>query len=110
MLICTLFTSAGQLFFKYGSKTFQWDVVELMTNYNLILGFILYGVGALMLVMALKFGNLSAIYPFVSLTFIWVMLISAWFLGEQINNLKIGAVVFIVLGVILIAKGDDNGK
>jgi drug/metabolite transporter (DMT)-like permease len=110
MLICTLFTAAGQLFFKYGSESFKWNIIELITNYNLILGFVLYGIGALLLIIALRFGELSVIYPFVSLTFIWVTVISFWFLGEQINNFKIGAVIFIVLGVSLIAWGSNDEK
>tara|TARA_Y100000310_G_C20563944_1_gene754506 strand:+ start:305 stop:712 length:408 start_codon:yes stop_codon:yes gene_type:complete len=110
MLVCTLFTATGQLFFKYGSQTFRLDIVSLLTNYNLILGFTLYGFGALLLIVALKFGELSVIYPFVSLTFIWVMMVSFWILGETLNNLKIGAVIFIVFGVTLIARGGKNGK
>jgi len=109
MLLCTFFTATGQLFFKYSSESFQWNIISLLTNYNLILGFVIYGVGALLLIVALKFGDLSTIYPFVSLTFIWVMFISSWVLGEKINNFKIGAIVFIVFGVILIAGG-SNGK
>jgi drug/metabolite transporter (DMT)-like permease len=109
MLLCTVFTAAGQLFFKYGSETFEWNL-SLLTNYNLILGLVLYGAGALLLIVALKFGDLSVIYPIVSLTFIWVMFISVWFLGEKITNFKIGAVIFIVFGVVLIARGSKDGK
>ncbi len=107
MLLCTLFTAAGQLFFKYSSESFQLNLT-LLTNYNFILGLVLYGVGALLLIIALKFGDLSVIYPFVSLTFIWVMFISARILGEEMNNFKIGAVIFIIFGVILIARGSDG--
>jgi drug/metabolite transporter (DMT)-like permease len=109
MLLCTLFTAVGQLFFKYGSVNFGWSIAGLFGNYNLILGLFLYGLGAVLLIVALKFGDLSVIYPIVSFTFIWVMFISVWFLGEKITNFKIGAVIFIVFGVILIARG-SNGK
>lgn len=105
MLVCTLFTATGQLFLKYGSADFQLNLLELLTNYNLILGLVLYAAGAVLLVVALKFGDLSVIYPIVSLTFVWVMFISMWFLGEEMNNFKIGAVIFIIFGVVLIARG-----
>ncbi len=82
---------------------------SLLINFYLILGLILCGAGSLLLIIALKFGDLSVIYPVVSLTFVWVMFISVWVLGEQINNFKIGAIIFIVFGVILIARG-SNGK
>jgi len=108
MILCTLFTAAGQLFFKYSSQTFEWNISSLITNYNLILGFVLYALGAGLLIIALKFGDLSVIYPFVSLTFIWVMIISVWFLGEKLNNFKFGAIIFIIFGVVMISRGESQ--
>ncbi|MEW5896859.1 MAG: hypothetical protein AB1668_04155 [Nanoarchaeota archaeon] len=107
MLICTIFTALGQLFFKYGSATFEFDAMKLITNYNLILGFVFYGLGALLLITALKFGKLSIIYPFVSLTFVWVMLMSVFIFDEAINSFKINAVFLIILGIIFI-RGSEN--
>lgn len=109
MVLCTLFTATGQLFFKYSSTSFEWNIFSMITNHNLILGFIFYAFGAGMLIAALRFGNLSLIYPFVALTFVWVMFISGWILKENINNLKIGAAVFIIFGIVLVA-GSNNGK
>ncbi|MBI2112755.1 EamA family transporter [Candidatus Woesearchaeota archaeon] len=108
MLFCTLFTASGQLFFKYSSEKFQWNFMSLITNYNLLLGLFLYGIGAALFILALKFGDLSATYPLVSLTFIWVMLISSVILKENINGFKISAIVFIIIGVVAITKGDKN--
>ena len=105
MLICTIFTASGQFFFKHSAKSFQWDIISLLTNYNLIFGAFFYAVGALLLIVALKYGDLSVVYPFVSLTFIWVMIISFIFFQEVINNFKVAAVIFIIFGVTLIARG-----
>ena len=108
MLVGTFFTSIGQLYFKYGSNTFRWDLFSLLTNYNLILGLFLYGIGAGLLIISLKYGELSVIYPFVSLTFIWVTIISAVILKENINIFKVAAIIFIVLGVALIGRGSNH--
>ena len=110
MLVCTIFTASGQFFFKHSAQTFQWDVFSLLTNYNLILGGCFYAVGAMLLIIALKYGDLSVVYPFVALTFVWVMLISSIFFGEIINNFKVGAVIFIIFGVILVGRGAADGK
>lgn len=106
MIICTLFTALGQLFFKYSSQSFELNIISLITNYNLILGFIFYGLGALLLIIALRFGELSAIYPFISLTFIWVMVISLIVFNETINSFKINALILIISGTILIFRGE----
>ena len=110
MLLCTFFAAAGQLFFKYASKDFSLILTNLLTNYYLILGFFFYAFGALLLIIALKFGELSVLYPFESINFVWVTFLSFWFLGEKLNHFKIWAVVFIIFGVVLIARGSKDGK
>src|SRR3989338_902434 len=89
MVLCTFLTASGQLFFKYGSQQLEWSLSGMLTNFSLIMGFVLYGLGALVLILALRFGNLSALYPVVSLTFVWVMLISFFVLHESMNHFKI---------------------
>jgi multidrug transporter EmrE-like cation transporter len=106
VVICTLFTALGQLFFKYSSQSFELDIISLITNYNLIIGFFFYGLGAILLIIALRFGDLSVIYPFVSLTFVWVMIISALVFSEMINSFKINALILIILGIMLIGGGE----
>jgi undecaprenyl phosphate-alpha-L-ara4N flippase subunit ArnE len=102
ILFCTIFTSVGQLFFKYSSETFTLNIFEMLTNYNLLLGFLFYGVGAALLIVGLKFGDLSRLYPIVSLNFVWVTIISVIFLGEKLNSFKINAVILVIFGVVLI--------
>lgn len=109
MVLCTIFTAIGQLFFKYSSVNFKLNIFSIITNINLILGLFFYALGAGLLIIALKFGNLSVIYPFVSLTFVWVLFISFWFLNESINNFKVSGIIFIVFGVSLMGMV-KNGK
>ncbi len=102
MILCTIFTAVGQYFFKISSASFSFDLAKLLTNYNLIFGFMFYGFGAILMIVAFRFGNLSKLYPLVSLNFIWVAIISVVFLGEKMNSFKINAIILVVLGIILI--------
>ena len=102
MFACTIFTATGQYFFKQSSGNFTFNLLEIISNYPLILGFFFYGIGALLMMVAFKYGDLSKLYPFVSLNFIWVTLISILFLGEKLNSYKINAVILVIFGVILI--------
>ncbi|NQV91403.1 EamA family transporter [Candidatus Woesearchaeota archaeon] len=106
VILCTLFTATGQLFFKYASYNFSFNFLSLIQNYNLILGFIFYGLGAVILMVALKYGDLSLLYPFGSLNFVWVMFLSAFLLGEKINSFKINAVFLVILGVVFIGGSE----
>ena len=103
IILCTIFTSLGQIFWKLGVSNFS--LMEILTNVNLILGFVFYGVGLILLVSALKFGDLSLLYPFIALGFVWVALISHFFLGEGLNLIKSLAIIVIIAGVSLIGYG-----
>ncbi len=107
MLLCTLFTSAGQLFFKLGSETASFDLA-LLTNYNLIIGLILYGAGALLLIISLKGGELSVLYPIIATSYIWVSLIAWRYFNEPISSFKILGIMSIILGVSFVGRGSKN--
>ena len=110
VVLCTIFTSIGQLLWRYSTNNLQFDFVSLITNYPLIFGFVSYAIGTILLLMALKLGDLSVLYPFISLSFVWVSMLSIAFLGEIMTNLKWIAIILIIMGVSLIGIGgkDDN--
>ncbi|MEM4259896.1 MAG: EamA family transporter, partial [Candidatus Woesearchaeota archaeon] len=105
VMLSTIFTSIGQLLFKYSSKTFEFSLRGLILNYLLLLGFMTYGFGALLLLIALREGELSVVYPFFSLSFIWVSLLSLVILKESMNFGDWIGIMAIILGVIFISRG-----
>jgi uncharacterized membrane protein len=105
VVICTIFTTIGQLLFKQSSVTFSWNVLSILTNYSLILGFLSYGLGALLLILSLRYGKLSVIYPFVALTFVWVAIGSYFFFNESFTVVKVLGILFIILGTVYISRG-----
>lgn len=102
---CTVFTSLGQIFWKIGAEKIELDLMSLITNIPLIFGFVFYGLGLILLVSALKFGDLSFLYPFIALSFVWVGLLSHFFLGEPITLIKWLAIALIMVGVSFIGVG-----
>lgn len=104
VLFCTLLTSFGQVFLKMGSKTFVLNL-SLFTNYALIIGVLLYLFGAVIFIIALKHGELSVLYPFIALSFIWVSFLSTYFFGEVMNLYKWLGILVIIIGVSFIGKG-----
>jgi uncharacterized membrane protein len=105
---CTLLTAAGQLLFKLGLNSLDPTLFGIITNYQLLLGFLLYGIGSVVLVISLKYGELSVLYPILALSFVWVAILSSTVLNEHINALKIVGIGCIILGVSAI--GRKNGK
>lgn len=105
VLFCTIFTSLGQLLLKFGADRLEPSLIALITNFFLILGCIFYGIGAIIMVLALKHGDLSLVYPFFGLSFIWVALLSLIFLGESLALLQWIGIVIIIIGVSFVGWG-----
>lgn len=106
VIIFTIFSSIGQLLFKIGSS--RLESIYSWFNIFIILGFVVYAVGALILIIALKYERLSLIYPFISLSFVWVAILSFVFLSEFMNYLKVIAMALIICGTIFVGYGGKN--
>ena len=78
------------------------DWMLLLTNYPLWTGLACYGVSTLLMVLALRDGELSLLYPVISLTYIWVMFLSVLVLHEPLTQWKVAGISLICLGVALL--------
>lgn len=76
----------------------------------LIVGFGLYGIGALAMIIAYRFGKVSILQPILSLNYILSIVLAATVLNETITLLKCVGVLIIFVGVLLIAGGDEVEK
>jgi len=97
--------SFGPIFLKRSSKTFSINPIKMLKNTNLIIGVFFYAFGTICFIPALKGGELSVLYPLVSLGYIFVTLYSRWMLKEKINFYKITGILAILTGVSLIGIG-----
>ena len=81
------------------------DFYSIITNIPLIGGFISYAIGAVFLIIAFKYGDLSLVYPFVALSFIWVNIASIFLFNEAVIIMNWMGVIGILIGVSLIGYG-----
>jgi len=105
VLFCTLLTSTAQLFYKFGIEKLEFDIISIVTNVNLFIGLLLYVIGGILLVISFRGGEVSVLYPIIATSYIWVSLLSIYFLNELMNLYKWLGVFTIVLGIILIGLG-----
>jgi drug/metabolite transporter (DMT)-like permease len=96
---CTILGAAAQLLIKTGMSHFSPHLMALVTNLPLIAGYTLYGINTLMMVLALKNGEMSLLYPIIALTYVWTTLLSYTLLGEPSNMYKNAGIITIVMGV-----------
>ena len=105
VISATLIGAFGPILLKKASAKRLSNLKSLATNYHLFGGVALYAIGTLLFIPALKGGELSVLYPFVALGYIWISLLSVRFLGEKMNKLKWLGIVLIILGVSFIGIG-----
>lgn len=114
MLLCTLFTSAGQIFWKLGLKDVSFNNLISFVNVLFISGCLFYGIGGLLMLVAFKYAELSVLYPIIATSYIWVSLASPLiFLNDKMNGWKWAGVVLILISLSVLGygaskKGEDN--
>jgi len=107
VLLCTFFTSTAQLLLKAGVMKVT-TISSIFANFHLLGGLFLYIFAAVLLIIALKFGELSVLYPAIATSFIWVNVFSAWLFHEIIPSLRWTGVGFIILGITFIGIGSKT--
>lgn len=99
MLISSICVCIGQLLWKLSAE--QRSIIMLA-------GFCFYGVGALVMIVAYRFGKLSVLQPMLSLNYVLSIILAAVVLKEEITILKCIGVLVIIVGVIIIAGSDEG--
>lgn len=80
-------------------------LIGILTTLPLFAGYSMYGVSMILLVLALRDGELSQLYPVISLTYVWVCFLSVFVLHEPVNVFKVAGILLIVFGVAVLGKG-----
>ncbi len=101
VIVCTIVTSIAQLLWKFGAMRLP----EIITNVPLLLGFATYIIAAFLLIISFKGGEVSVLYPMYSSNYIWVSLLSAFYLAEPLNTFKLSGMAAIIVGVAMLGKG-----
>ncbi|MCE5311191.1 MAG: EamA family transporter [Acidobacteriales bacterium] len=106
MLVASLFGSFGAACLKSGAERLQFNLVALIKNYYLAAGVGLYVLSSYFFVLGLRHGELSVLYPMVSLGYIWTLFLSRIFFGETFTKTKILGLAFVLFGIILLGAGN----
>ncbi len=105
VLVSTLVTSAGNALLKLGSQSLS---LSQPFNTTLAIGVVLYGLSALMFILALRGGELSVIYPIYGLNFVWISLIALFLFDEPMPLLKWIGIIVVMAGIVMIGKSSKD--
>ena len=104
MLLASLIGSFGAVFLKMGADQLGGSFKSIL-NVKLGIGIALFLGSSVPFIMGLKRGELSVLYPMVSLGYVWTLFWSRLFFGEPITRAKLGALAMILAGIICIGAG-----
>lgn len=106
-LISVALGSIGQLLLKLGSTEVKtgggiWTTVLSLISLKIIVAISCFVVSMFLWIFVLRKMELSLAYPMVSLGYIFVMLLSFYFLQEQLSVTKFLGTGLIVAGVVVL--------
>jgi multidrug transporter EmrE-like cation transporter len=121
VLGCTVFAAGAQVLLKFGAmhpmpgidanglslSSVIAFLTALLGNWQLLVGYSLHACNAFLLILALRDGELSMLYPIIALTYVWVNLLSMYFFHEHLNLWKCVGIALVIGGVALLGKASQ---
>lgn len=103
LMVCSaICTAVGQAFWKLAEHG--------LISWQLIIGFFLYGLGAVLMTLAFRFGSLSALHPLLSLGYVFSLILGGLWLHELVTwKLVLGDAV-ILAGALSLGLGEKQGQ
>ena len=118
VLASVAFGAVGQLTLKagmnsivqsYGKLQLSVDtLLHMATNPLLIVGIAIFGVSTLLWLFALAKADLSFAYPFLSLTYLAVLIGGAFLFGDKVTLPRVVGFAVIIAGVLIVARSEQK--
>jgi len=111
VVCCTIIGAAAQVLIKKGAgalgpnPTMVTTALAMVFNPSLFAGYAMYGVSTVLLVLALRHGQLSLLYPVFAMTYVWVTILSVVVFHESMNAFKLAGITTIVGGIAVLGRG-----
>ncbi|HUJ23690.1 MAG TPA: EamA family transporter [Bryobacteraceae bacterium] len=106
---CTILGAAAQMLMKFGLRHLSRPgLLGYITSVPLFGGLCLYGLNTVLLIFALRDGELSILYPIIALTYVWVTVLSVLLFHDLLNLPKIIGIAVVVIGVAVMGRGSGS--
>jgi len=106
VLFASFVGSFGAVFLKLGAEHLKGSLAKLFTNYWLGVGIALYLLSSVFYMMGIAQGQLTVLYPMVSLGYLWAIVWARLFFKESFTVAKLAGLALIIVGVALINLGN----
>jgi undecaprenyl phosphate-alpha-L-ara4N flippase subunit ArnE len=96
MLLCSFCLCLGQL---------VWKLMPGLDWLYLFSGFAIFALGALLMILAYRYGELSVLQPINSMSYVYSLFLGHLIFQEDITVFKITGVAAIMLGIVFLGLG-----
>jgi len=79
--------------------------VEVVKSPTVLVGLFMYVISAALWLIVLSGVDLSFAYPFIGLTYVFVLILSKFILKEDVNPIRWAGAAIITIGVIVLSRG-----
>jgi drug/metabolite transporter (DMT)-like permease len=104
VFMASVIGSFGAVFLKLGAARLNGSILSFV-NSRLILGVALFLGSSVFYALGIRGGQLSVLYPMVSLGYIWTLAWSRLFFNEALTREKFVGLGLILLGVFFVGLG-----
>jgi multidrug transporter EmrE-like cation transporter len=103
VLIGSVIGSLGAVFLKSGAMVLQPTLSSIVFNWRLALGIVTYILSSVLFVKGMSNGELSVLFPMVSLGYICTLAWSRLFFKEVITRAKVIGIGLILAGIVCLS-------
>jgi drug/metabolite transporter (DMT)-like permease len=106
VLAASFIGSFGAVFLKAGAAKLRGGIRHFLWNHRLATGVTLFLVSTVFYLRGIRHGELTVLYPMVSLGYVWTLFWSRLFFKEALTRTKFLGLGFILGGIVLLALGN----
>lgn len=106
VLIASFIGSFGAVMLKSGAQRLSRGWQSILFNYHLAAGIALFVLSSAFYMLGVRNGELTILYPMVSLGYIWTLFWSRIFFGEPLTRSKFAGLALILVGIVFLGLGN----
>jgi multidrug transporter EmrE-like cation transporter len=108
VLVGALIGSLGAIFLKSGANALSRRWTSIVFNWRLAVGVVTYLASSVLFVKGMSNGELSVLFPMVSVGYICTLLWSRLFFNEPMTKAKLAGVGLILVGIVFLGFGSTR--